>query len=54
MRNLTITRRKSYVGSIMKDKVYIRDEAAAERHILIPLHQKTAEKRIVILAPLYY
>ena len=26
MRNLTITRRKSYVGCIMKDKVYIQDE----------------------------
>lgn len=30
MRNLTITRRKSFVGCIMKDKVYIRDEATSE------------------------
>lgn len=30
MRNLTITRRKSLVGSIMKDQVYIRDELANE------------------------
>ena len=30
MRNLTITRRKSYVGCAMKDQVYIRDEQAPE------------------------
>lgn len=30
MRNLTITRRKSFVGCIMKDQVYIRDEQAQE------------------------
>lgn len=30
MRNLTITRRKSFVGCAMKDKVYIRDEQAPE------------------------
>lgn len=30
MRNLTITRRKSFVGCIMKDQVYIRDEQARE------------------------
>ena len=30
MRNLTITRRKSYVGCIMKDQVFIRDEQAGE------------------------
>ncbi len=30
MRNLTITRRKSFVGCIMKDQVYIRDEQAKE------------------------
>ena len=30
MRNLTIIRRKSYVGCIMKDQIYIRDEAASE------------------------
>ena len=30
MRNLTITRRKSYVGCAMKDKVYIRDALAQE------------------------
>ena len=30
MRNLTITRRKSFVGCAMKDKVYIRDALAQE------------------------
>ena len=30
MRNLTITRRKSFVGCAMKDQVYIRDEQAPE------------------------
>lgn len=30
MRNLTITRRKSYVGCAMKDKVYVRDALAQE------------------------
>ncbi len=30
MRNLTITRRKSFVGCAMKDKVYIRDVLAQE------------------------
>lgn len=30
MRNLTITRRKSFVGCAMKDQVYIRDELAPE------------------------
>lgn len=30
MRNLTITRRKSFVGCLAKDQVYIRDEAASE------------------------
>lgn len=30
MRNLTITRRKSFVGCAMKDQVYIRDELASE------------------------
>lgn len=30
MRNLTITRRKSFVGCIMKDQVYIRDDQAKE------------------------
>ena len=30
MRNLTITRRKSFVGCAMKDRVYIRDELASE------------------------
>lgn len=30
MRNLTITRRKSFVGCVMKDQVYIRDEQAKE------------------------
>lgn len=30
MRNLTITRRKSYVGCIMKDQVFIRDAYASE------------------------
>lgn len=30
MRSLTITRRKSFVGCIMKDQVYIRDEQAQE------------------------
>ena len=30
MRNLTITRRKSYVGCIMKDQVFVRDEQAGE------------------------
>ena len=30
MRNITITRRKSFVGCAMKDQVYIRDEQAPE------------------------
>lgn len=30
MRNLTITRRKSFVGCAMKDRVYIRDDRASE------------------------
>ncbi len=30
MRNLTITRRKSFVGCIMKDQVYIQDDSAPE------------------------
>lgn len=30
MRNLTLTRRKSFVGCAMKDQVYIRDEQANE------------------------
>lgn len=30
MRNITITRRKTFVGCAMKDQVYIRDEAAPE------------------------
>jgi len=30
LRNLTITRRKSFVGCAMKDQVYIHDEAAPE------------------------
>lgn len=30
MRSLTITRRKSFVGSMGKDKVYIRDEQSSE------------------------
>jgi hypothetical protein len=30
MRNLTIARRKSFVGCAMKDQVYIRDDAAPE------------------------
>lgn len=30
MRNLTITRRKSFVGCAMKDQVYIRDQLAQE------------------------
>lgn len=33
MRNLTIIRRKSFVGCAMKDQVYIRDEQAAETTI---------------------
>ena len=30
MRNITIERKKSFVGCLMKDQVYIRDEAAPE------------------------